>query len=241
MAEIERKFLVAEMPGVESGRTEIEQGYLALDGETEVRLRRAGVDFFLTAKSGHGEVREEVEVPIDPGVFARLWNLTKGRRVSKTRHYVPLGEELRAEVDVYDGALAGLRTVEVEFDSREDAERFRPPAWFGEELTGDPRYANQTLATVGLPAEAGTGDDMTMESATDVTEETSTEAGASEGGAPPTPRPSRAAPTACSRTRRPTRVCAGSSSPGSRRRPNDCARPATATRWRKLSTAPAKT
>jgi CYTH domain-containing protein/CHAD domain-containing protein len=164
VAEIERKFLVAEMPGGESGRTEIEQGYLALDEETEVRLRRAGVDFFLTAKSGHGEVREEVEVPIDPGAFARLWNLTKGRRVSKTRHYVPLGEELRAELDVYDGALDGLRTVEVEFDSREDAERFQPPPWFGEELTGDARYANQTLATVGLPAEAGTGDDMEMES-----------------------------------------------------------------------------
>ena len=67
MAEIERKFLVDEMPRAESGRTEIEQGYLAIDEGAEVRLRRAGDELFLTAKSGHGEVREEVEVTISPG------------------------------------------------------------------------------------------------------------------------------------------------------------------------------
>jgi CYTH domain-containing protein/CHAD domain-containing protein len=192
VAEIERKFLVAEMPGGESGRTEIEQGYLALDESAEVRLRRAGLDFLLTAKTGHGEVREEVEVPIDPGAFASLWKLTAGRRVSKVRHYFRLSAELLAEVDVYDGALTGLRTVEVEFDSPEAAERFQPPAWFGAELTGDARYANQTLATVGLPAEAGTGDDMTMESATEPTEETTSGAEEAGGGEPAVPEPSRA-------------------------------------------------
>jgi CYTH domain-containing protein/CHAD domain-containing protein len=193
VAEIERKFLVAAMPGGESGRTEIEQGYLALDENAEVRLRRAGRDFLLTAKTGHGEVRDEIEVPIEPGAFASLWKLTAGRRVSKTRHYFPLGGELLAEVDVYDGALDGLRTVEVEFGSGAAAERFRPPPWFGAELTGDARYANQTLATVGLPAEAGTGDDMTMESVTDLTEETTT--GAEEPGdgvESAVPEPSRA-------------------------------------------------
>ncbi|HJZ38637.1 MAG TPA: CYTH domain-containing protein, partial [Solirubrobacterales bacterium] len=90
MAEIERKFLVTEMPRAESGSTAIEQGYLALDQDTEVRLRRAGDELFLTAKGGHGEVREEVEVSIDPKPFEALWRLTAGRRVRKVRHYVPL-------------------------------------------------------------------------------------------------------------------------------------------------------
>ena len=40
------------------------------------------------------------------------------------RHYVPLGGGLRAEVDVYDGELDGLRTAEVEFGSREEADGF---------------------------------------------------------------------------------------------------------------------
>ena len=80
----------------------------------------------------------------------------------KVRHFVPLGEGLRAEVDVYAGELDGLRTAEVEFDSRADADRFEPPAWFGEELTGDERYANRSLATAGLPAGAEKRDDMSM-------------------------------------------------------------------------------
>ena len=68
----------------------IEQGYLALDEHAEVRLRRAGGELLLTAKRGHGEVREEVEVPLGPGAFEALWPLTAGKRVRKVRHYVPL-------------------------------------------------------------------------------------------------------------------------------------------------------
>lgn len=166
MAEIERKFLVEEVPRAESGQTVIEQGYLALDERGEVRLRRQGGELLLTAKTGHGEVREEVEVPIEPRAFEALWPLTAGRRVRKVRHYVPLQEELRAEVDVYAGALDGLLTAEIEFDSTEQADRFRPPAWLGTELTGDERYANQSLATRGLPATNGKRDDTGMENAT---------------------------------------------------------------------------
>jgi CYTH domain-containing protein/CHAD domain-containing protein len=151
VTEIERKFLVAEMPRAESAAATIDQGYLALDERGEVRLRRVDGELLLTAKSGHGEVREEVEVSIHPRAFEALWPLTVGRRVRKVRHYVPLGEGLRAEIDVYEGDLEGLRTAEVEFDSPEDAESFVPPPWLGEELTGDVRYANQTLATEGIP------------------------------------------------------------------------------------------
>lgn len=151
MAEIERKFLVAEMPRAESAAATIEQGYLALDDRGEVRLRRIDGELLLTAKRGHGEVREEVEVSIHPKAFEALWPLTAGRRVRKVRHFVPLGEGLRAEIDVYEGDLTGLRTAEIEFDSLAEADAFAPPPWLGEELTGDPRYANQTLATVGIP------------------------------------------------------------------------------------------
>jgi CYTH domain-containing protein/CHAD domain-containing protein len=153
VAEIERKFLVEEMPRAESAKATIEQGYLALDEAAEVRLRRIDGELLLTAKVGHGEVREEVEVSIHPKAFEELWPLTAGRRVRKVRHYVPLGEGLRGELDVYAEDLDGLRTVEVEFDSAEASADFRPPPWFGAELTGDRRYANQALATEGLPAD----------------------------------------------------------------------------------------
>ena len=187
MAEIERKFLVDEMPRAESGQTVIEQGYLALDERAEVRLRRQGGELLLTAKIGHGEVREEVEVPVEPRAFEALWPLTEGRRVQKVRHYVPLREDLRAEVDVYAGALDGLRTAEIEFSSIEQADRFRPPSWLGAELTGDERYANQSLATRGLPETNGKRDDVGVEIATT----TQTDPASTNGAAADPPAPSR--------------------------------------------------
>ena len=196
-----------------------------------MRLRRQGGELLLTAKTGHGEVREEVEVPIEPRAFEALWPLTAGRRVRKVRHYVPLREELRAEVDVYAGALDGLLTAEIEFDSAAQADRFRPPPWFGAELTGDERYANQSLATRGLPATSGKRDDVAMENATG------------------RHRRERTRPTAPSRTYRllgdedaGDRDAAGDRSAGSTRRPSGWARQARrAMRWRRRSTGPAKT
>ena len=57
------------------------------------------------------------------------------------------------EVDVYEGSLEGLVVAEVEFESEDEAGEFEPPAWVGEELTGDPRYANEALAVDGLPSD----------------------------------------------------------------------------------------
>ena len=45
-----------------------------------------------------------------------------------------------------------LLVAEVEFPSTEASEAFAPPAWLGREVTGDARYANQSLARYGAPA-----------------------------------------------------------------------------------------
>ena len=65
---------------------------------------------------------------------------------------MPLGSGLEAEVDVYEGDLAGLVTAEVEFGFERQSRSFQPPAWLGEEVTGDRRYANQSLALEGAAA-----------------------------------------------------------------------------------------
>jgi adenylate cyclase len=155
--EIERKFRVAELPpdlAQYPGRR-IEQGYLAIgpDG-VEVRVRRRAGQTTLTVKSGPGQVRTEEELAIDARRFDALWQLTEGRRVSKTRHEIPLAGEAVAELDVYDGDLDGLLTVEIEFGSLEASEAFVPPPWIGRELTGDKRYANQSLALEGRPPDS---------------------------------------------------------------------------------------
>jgi adenylate cyclase len=149
--EVERKFLVPEPPdlgGTDSD--EIEQGYLAVGSEGEVRLRRKGDALLLTAKRGSGLSREEAEVNLPAEAFESLWPLTEGRRLHKRRHVIPL-DGLKLELDVYEGDLEGLVVAEVEFESEAEAEGFEPPDWLGEEVTGDERYLNETLATRGRP------------------------------------------------------------------------------------------
>jgi adenylate cyclase len=150
--EVERKFLVREAPDLDGTESdEIEQGYLAVGSEGEVRLRRKGDRLLLTAKRGEGLSREEAEVELDPEKFEELWPLTEGRRLRKRRHVIPDGD-LNIEVDVYEGDLEGLVVAEIEFPSEEAARDFEAPEWLGEEVTGDERYLNETLATSGRPS-----------------------------------------------------------------------------------------
>ena len=151
--EIERKFVLTEPPAELPAGEPIEQGYLAIapDG-VEVRIRRRAGRSSLTVKSGPAHVRVEEEMEIDDRRFEALWALTEGRRIAKTRHLVPLGDDLAAEVDVFADAHEGLLTAEIEFGSERASAAFAPPAWLGTEVTGDPRYANQSLALHGSPA-----------------------------------------------------------------------------------------
>jgi CYTH domain-containing protein len=152
--EIERKFLLHELPAtlrLARGET-IRQGYLALDGDTEVRLRTGSEAPMLTIKAGRGEVRTEVQLPVQGRDAQALWDLTEGRRLEKTRRLARLGGDTVAEVDEYTGDLSGLVVAEVEFADEQRARAFEPPSWFGRELTGDSAYANRSLACDGLPA-----------------------------------------------------------------------------------------
>lgn len=150
MTEIERKFRIRDVPAALGDGTRLRQAYLAVDGDIEVRVRGHDGTHVLGVKGGRGLERTEVEVGIDVATFDTLWGLASSRRIDKTRHRLPVGDHT-AEVDVYAGALEGLVVAEVEFASREDAAAFTGPAWFGEELTGDPRWSNAALATDGPP------------------------------------------------------------------------------------------
>jgi CYTH domain-containing protein len=155
--EIERKFLVPEPPDDlrRWPSTRIEQGYLAVgDDGTEVRVRRRDGKATLTVKGGRGRSRAEEEIGIDAERFERLWPLTDGRRLEKTRYVIPAAD-LELEVDVYAGALAGLTVAEVEFAGEDEANAFEPPDWFGREVTDDPRFKNQRLACDGAPVDPG--------------------------------------------------------------------------------------
>src|SRR5947208_11446441 len=147
--EIERKFLLKRLPEKlnRSRRYIIAQGYLASEpGGRHVRLRKKGKTTSLTFKVGRGGAREEREIKLSPKQFASLWPATAGRRLRKLRHEIPW-KDLLIEVDTYRGRHSGLVVAEVEFPNRTACRKFRPPAWFGREVTGEKRYSNVRLAT----------------------------------------------------------------------------------------------
>ena len=157
--EIERKFLLRDVPSVENlgPGVHIRQGYLAEDGVVEVRVRITADHASITVKAGTGLSRTEVDLPVTLAQAEALWTHTHGRRIDKTRHRVTLTATLDekpgllAEVDVYGGDLEGLFVVEVEFDSEHGATAFSPPAWFGREVTGEQGWSNAALAKHGYP------------------------------------------------------------------------------------------
>ncbi len=152
--EIERTWFVAGDAPLAQAQTSvaIRQGYVAITNEAEVRVRAAGATCLLTVKTGRGQQRSEVELPITREQFEALWPATTDARLVKTRHVVRLGDH-RAEVDVFEDSLAGLVLVEVEFDSTDTADAFEPPAWFGQEITDTDGWNNASLAVNGIPTE----------------------------------------------------------------------------------------
>lgn len=144
--EIERKYLINQLPeNLEITETHmLEQGYL--NTEPVVRIRRDNDDYFLTYKSKGLMIREEYNLPLTKEAYGHLKEKIDGRLITKTRLVVPYRDGLFIEVDTFHGDLAPLTLAEVEFPSRESAESFLPPQWFGEEVTFTAKYHNSTLS-----------------------------------------------------------------------------------------------
>lgn len=148
--EIERKFLVNMLPSLSSYPTKkITQAYISIN--PVIRIRQLETQYFLTVKSQGHIMRQEFEIPITIEQYEGLYSKIEGLPIEKIRYFIPLEQGLTAELDVYEGHLTGLSTVEVEFSSLEDSNNFLPPSWFGKDISLDYRYKNNHLAEYGLP------------------------------------------------------------------------------------------
>ena len=146
--EIERKFLIKRLPPeiLRSRQFRIRQGYLATEvGGRHIRLRQRAKTALLTFKVGRRFAREEREIRLSAKQFATLWPATAGRRLSKIRYEV-CWKNYTVEIDIYQGRNRGLMIAEVEFPNQASRRKFKPPAWFGREVTGEKRYSNVRLA-----------------------------------------------------------------------------------------------
>jgi len=144
--EIEKKYLLKELPNLSDYRYhKIEQAYLCTN--PVIRVRREDENYYMTYKGSGMLAREEYNLPLNAEAYAHLKEKADGNMISKTRYLIPLKDTgLVAEVDVFEPPFAPLVMAEVEFESKEQADSFQAPDWFGEEVTFDGRYHNSYMS-----------------------------------------------------------------------------------------------
>ena len=148
--EIERKFLVKEIPDKLDTfeRIDMTQGYL--NTNPVVRIRKENDNYVLTYKGSGLLSRSEYNLPLNEESFNHMIKKCDGIIISKSRYKIPIKNNLIAELDIFKGDLDSLVLVEVEFKSVEDANAFIPPSWFGMDVTTDNRYHNSYISKYGL-------------------------------------------------------------------------------------------
>lgn len=168
--EIERKFLIdPEKIPFELKKLpyqDIVQGYVtSIEKDLTFRLRHIlhrnqdgmplGEEWYQTVKGKGSKIRDEYETRLLREQFTQMWKLCERLTVHKWRYDLPTVDyNVKVHsvyLDCFKNELAGLWTLEVEFDTLEDCDKFVAPEWFGQEVTEDFKYTNLTLATNGLP------------------------------------------------------------------------------------------
>jgi CYTH domain-containing protein len=153
--------------------SEINQGYFLKGG----RLRREDFGDHVEYTNGHKDkknlkefdkckalVRNECDPLISREEFQSSWLEIDGGRLKKSRFRIPYtAQPVKNEVieiDIFKGQKfeyvrkgsaeeERLIIIEVEFKSITDADKFKPPKWFGIEVTHDPRFTSKYLAMYG--------------------------------------------------------------------------------------------
>ena len=133
MLEIEKTYLAKYLPETlpECESKEIIDVYIPKESaHPTLRLRKNGNRYELTKKEvitqgDHSQFIEQT-IPLRESEFTSLYATVVGKPVRKIRYIYPLKNGV-AEIDVFQDALAGLVTVDVEFKSVEDKDTFQMP------------------------------------------------------------------------------------------------------------------
>ncbi|MCB1649560.1 MAG: CYTH domain-containing protein [Pseudomonadales bacterium] len=149
--EIERKYLVIadRLPPLHNGER-IVQAYIPTANRSTVRVRLCDARAYLTLKGpSQGISRAEFEYHI-PLADAQdiLAGLCGPERIEKTR-YDLMYQGMHWEVDVFEGANAGLILAEIELPS--ETTPYELPGWVGADVSADLRYSNQALMSAPWP------------------------------------------------------------------------------------------
>lgn len=143
--EIERKYLLKETEFLRDLKGEhIIQAYLSSDPNATVRLRIVDTIAFITVKGKTtGISRSEYEYRIPLGDAKEMLALCQSGMIEKQRYRIAYADHIW-EVDVFAGNNNGLCVAEVELRHEKDEPQL--PPWIGQEVSGDPRFYNSSLA-----------------------------------------------------------------------------------------------
>lgn len=150
--EIERKWLVDikdvpyDLSKYES--LDIFQAYINFSPTIRIRKITNKNLYILTMKSkstNSGLSRNEYEINISEEEYNDLLNKKEGIVLHKTRYRIN-EKNLMYEIDIFHDEYEGLCYLEVEFSTEEEALLFKAPEWVKEELTGNHKYSNASLA-----------------------------------------------------------------------------------------------
>lgn len=152
--EIERKWLInkEDIPeGLKENSpfSRVKQGYLNPNDEYLIRVRQNThlkspdiKTYKLEIKSKGLFVRDEFRADITKEMFEEIY-FKCPKKIEKTRYY-HFVDDLQYEIDFYDNY--DFITLEIEFKTIEEAEKFQAPDWFGEDVTMNLEYKNINLA-----------------------------------------------------------------------------------------------
>jgi CYTH domain-containing protein len=115
------------------------------DRSSWVRLEADRGLLILRTNGPEGDVEDQTEIPVAHA--HALLDVCAGE-VDYTRTALLIGEGHALVDEILRPRV--LHLVTVEFDTEKEASGSRPLEWFGPEVTGDPRYTNQSLALRGL-------------------------------------------------------------------------------------------
>lgn len=150
MEELELTYLAKYLPDdlADFPSTIVADIYLpAASPHPTLRLRRRGDGFEMTKKTpiaeGDRSCQIEQTIALTPLEYDAL-STVAGKKVEKRRYRYGY-DGVTYEIDVFDGELAGLVLIDVEFSSREAKDRFTPPPFCLADVTQEDAIAGGML------------------------------------------------------------------------------------------------
>ena len=132
--EIERKFLIKRMPDLSNFESVIyERYYIYRSDIVEMRVQKKGEKFEIERKEMvSGLSAEKTKLVISEPEFEKLKQLGS-EAILREGFFISSKPDV--SIKIYHGKHEGLKKIEVEFGSEDEARAFQIPDWYGAEIT----------------------------------------------------------------------------------------------------------